>query len=481
MKKIVLTACSVLCASAAFAEAPSIPGCTPVRTSQFWTIDDGIPDGTGTPLPIPIAIAGLTGPVIDVDLDIDVTHANIGHIDMNITSPQGRKITLSTDNGNSIDSGFAGVLFDDQVGLNLKEASFVSGTSIGKVNPEEPLSGFIGSTPNGNWTINVFDDLAGTSGGVLDGLLHITTCSTAYGTSAASTFTNATAVAIADNTAAYTDSNITVAGASPGLCDLSLFTNITHTFAGDVQVYLRAPTGKMITIVDRVGSGADNIFAGSTWRDDADGESVGDAAYSNNVVVANLSPSQALSSFYGMDPNGIWTLRVRDRNGLDTGTLNEWRLVMKSCSKDSDGDSTGDSFDACPNDALKLAPSVCGCGVADLDPNADGVFTCETTKDLKTVQVAAAKTLLKTIKVPKNSTQATMMKARAKQLKTAVYAFISYSTAANPPIDLNDGTTLAKINKAVREAVKDLQNRISADTIKDMSDALKAYEKALDA
>jgi hypothetical protein len=43
---------------------------------------------------------------------------------------------------------------------------------------------------------------------------------------------------------------------------------------------------------------------------------------------------------------------------------------------DSDGDGVANCLDECPNDPLKLAPGVCGCGVSDVDSDGDGVANC---------------------------------------------------------------------------------------------------------
>ncbi len=43
---------------------------------------------------------------------------------------------------------------------------------------------------------------------------------------------------------------------------------------------------------------------------------------------------------------------------------------------DSDGDGTPNCNDGCPNDPLKIAPGTCGCGVADTDSDGDGTPNC---------------------------------------------------------------------------------------------------------
>ena len=44
--------------------------------------------------------------------------------------------------------------------------------------------------------------------------------------------------------------------------------------------------------------------------------------------------------------------------------------------EDSDEDGLGDACDFCPNDADKIDPGVCGCGIADEDTDGDGVLDC---------------------------------------------------------------------------------------------------------
>jgi len=43
---------------------------------------------------------------------------------------------------------------------------------------------------------------------------------------------------------------------------------------------------------------------------------------------------------------------------------------------DTDGDGAADCVDGCPNDPGKTAPGVCGCGVADADSDGDGTLDC---------------------------------------------------------------------------------------------------------
>ncbi|MBI5434769.1 MAG: DUF3616 domain-containing protein, partial [Planctomycetes bacterium] len=62
-----------------------------------------------------------------------------------------------------------------------------------------------------------------------------------------------------------------------------------------------------------------------------------------------------------------------------TGTntaLRGVRFIPGGCTVDSDGDLTPDCTDGCPNDANKIAPGICGCGVSDADTDGDGTADC---------------------------------------------------------------------------------------------------------
>ncbi len=97
------------------------------------------------------------------------------------------------------------------------------------------------------------------------------------------------------------------------------------------------------------------------------------------------------SSYNGTKRNRITRLFGNDCN-LDTdsdGTLNcadgcptdPLKIAPGICGcgvadTDTDADGTADCNDGCPNDPLKVAPGICGCGVADTDTDADGTADC---------------------------------------------------------------------------------------------------------
>jgi uncharacterized repeat protein (TIGR01451 family) len=109
------------------------------------------------------------------------------------------------------------------------------------------------------------------------------------------------------------------------LWDLDLTINLTHTFAGDLDITLTSPGGTTVVVTTDNGGGADNVFAGTLFDDDA-GVPVSDEAYANNVTSSPLQIEAALAGFIGEDPNGTWTLNVTDDAGGDDGTLVDWSL-----------------------------------------------------------------------------------------------------------------------------------------------------------
>jgi subtilisin-like proprotein convertase family protein len=93
--------------------------------------------------------------------------------------------------------------------------------------------------------------------------------------------------------------------ASGRVQSVKLRVSITHTYIGDLQVDLLAPSGKVARVHDRGGGSGDDLKA--TW------ESAGNAA---------------LAGLAGESLQGAWTLAVRDMERRDTGRLNWWSLEI---------------------------------------------------------------------------------------------------------------------------------------------------------
>ncbi|MBK8431419.1 MAG: proprotein convertase P-domain-containing protein [Chloroflexi bacterium] len=118
-------------------------------------------------------------------------------------------------------------------------------------------------------------------------------------------------------------STMNISGVDPYVWDVNLFTNIEHTFPGDLEIFIISPTGTEVTISTDNLSTHDNAFANTTWDDQWVGSSISDWPF---TVVEEASPEGALGAFVGEDPNGTWQLVVHDDAEDDVGVLVQWRL-----------------------------------------------------------------------------------------------------------------------------------------------------------
>ena len=117
---------------------------------------------------------------------------------------------------------------------------------------------------------------------------------------------SAPALAIPDNDPAGIADSISILEADT-VRSISVWLDITHTYIGDLEVILAAPTGDEIRLHDRSGGSADNLI--KTYSDE------------------NFA---ALGTLVGKKATGTWTLRVVDQSGRDVGKLNRWgvRIVV---------------------------------------------------------------------------------------------------------------------------------------------------------
>lgn len=91
------------------------------------------------------------------------------------------------------------------------------------------------------------------------------------------------------------------------LAGITVEVNVTHTWKGDLIVELTSPVGTTVRLHNRTGGSADNIVAHYGAGTTVDGPGT-------------------LADFGGQLPVGLWTLRLSDNAGSDTGRLNSWCL-----------------------------------------------------------------------------------------------------------------------------------------------------------
>jgi subtilisin-like proprotein convertase family protein len=275
-----------------------------------------------------IVVSGVDTFLWDLDLTTDITHTFNGDLDITLTSPGGTTVTVTTDNGGGNDDVFAGTLFDDSAADTVTDFAYANLVTATPLVPEGAMGAFIGEDPNGTWTLSITDDTAADIGNLNSWSLDVTTLPAVPVAAGPTGFTNSTVTAIPDNTTVTSD--IVVAGLDTFLCDVNLTTNITHTFAADLDITLTSPGGTTVTISTDNGGGADDVFAGTLF-DDSAADTVTDYTYTDLVTATPLVPEGALAAFIGEDPNGTWTLTITDDAGGDIGNLNTWSLDIETC------------------------------------------------------------------------------------------------------------------------------------------------------
>src|SRR6185295_12338443 len=109
------------------------------------------------------------------------------------------------------------------------------------------------------------------------------------------------------------------------LSSVTLYTEIKHTFAADLDITLTSPAGTIVKITTDNGVGNDNVYNGTLWSGDAP-IPITDAVTVNLVAFPLAGTEGALENYRGENPNGNWTLTITDDLGGDVGTLVRWDL-----------------------------------------------------------------------------------------------------------------------------------------------------------
>ncbi len=118
-------------------------------------------------------------------------------------------------------------------------------------------------------------------------------------------------------------STLNVSGLVGVISDLNLTLNISHSYDGDLVVYLISPSGRRIELFTNIGNyGKD--FTNTTFDDQAS------TAVASGLApfTGSYQPAGQLSTVNGEDPNGVWTLEITDSAGENVGTLNSWSVLI---------------------------------------------------------------------------------------------------------------------------------------------------------
>jgi len=217
------------------------------------------------------------GTVASINVNIDISHSYIGDLVVALISPSGTKVLLHHRSGGS--------------SSNLQKTFNFGNAPL--------LQELIGESVAGRWELQV-KDLARADVGQLNswGVDIQANRNVSF------TFEEIAGLTIPDNNQEGITSSIDVD--AHGLVDeIEVFVDITHTYIGDLNVSLQAPSGQQITLHDQQGWEADNII--KTYK---------------------LDNTPALQTLLRESVGGVWELKVTDLAGADIGKLNKWRMKI---------------------------------------------------------------------------------------------------------------------------------------------------------
>jgi subtilisin-like proprotein convertase family protein len=115
--------------------------------------------------------AGIFGTIVDVNVNLDITHTFPGDLDVTLTSPGGTVIELFTDVCGTNDNML--VTLDDAAPTPIGTTCPANGTFTPEASAMS--SAFAGENPNGVWTLTIVDDAGGDTGTLNGWSLEITT------------------------------------------------------------------------------------------------------------------------------------------------------------------------------------------------------------------------------------------------------------------------------------------------------------------
>ena len=185
-------------------------------------------------------------------------------------------------------------------------------------------------TLEGVYSIDVFVALSGDEDNSNDTLFASLVEN--FGASTPLSQTNATVTPIPDSNPAGASSEIFFCGLPAALDGCLEIVNVTidsiaHTWLADLDIFLVSPAGDTLLLSSGNGGSADNmsnVVFTDTSTNDISLQTV-------DIMPGFYHPEDSLgfSSLYdGQDPNGAWSLFVRDNVGGDAGSIISWSMTF---------------------------------------------------------------------------------------------------------------------------------------------------------
>ena len=236
-------------------------------------IPDNIPEGVRTRM----QLAG-EGVIKSIKVSVEILHSYQGDIRLDLSSPQGTQVLLQKDHG-------------------------LSGHDLVKTydsTDHEALKNLLGESFSGEWVLQIKDLLEHDTGRLNHWRIDVEFESDDKIIEKKLTPN----LKIPDNIPQGVSSEIRIEE-SGLLKDLEVGIDISHTFIRDLRLELIAPSGHSVFLHNRQGGSGDDI----------------------KQIYDRISLPE-LDSFLRTAITGHWTLRLKDLEGGDEGTLNAWSLKI---------------------------------------------------------------------------------------------------------------------------------------------------------
>jgi subtilisin-like proprotein convertase family protein len=135
------------------------------------------------------------------------------------------------------------------------------------------------------------------------------------------TYTFSTPIAIPDGPTTYTERTITVPATTASISDVNFALNLVHSYLSDVQVEVLSPQGKTVKLFEKscVGINGNLIL---------NYDDLGAVLSCGTTTAQTVAPFESLAAFNGQNPQGVWTLRVRDDDSGRNGTVNSATVTI---------------------------------------------------------------------------------------------------------------------------------------------------------
>ncbi len=219
------------------------------------------------------------GEVTSASVSVEIIHTWISDLKVTLRSPSGTNVVLHDHEGRD----------GDDIRRTWKSDDF---SELERLNGEEV---------RGDWTLHIVDKASADVGRLLHWSLDMKVATQQGGVIEDRAEPR---IAIPDLNAAGISSMLTQSQTGT-VKDITVSVDIEHTYRGDLQVELVAPSGFSVLLHDKEGG----------WRDDI-------------IRSYDVSSNHALAGVIGEAVAGDWILRVRDLAEKDEGQLNAWSLKI---------------------------------------------------------------------------------------------------------------------------------------------------------